>query len=102
MTSTRKKGWAWGAVEEGGEFWSGHGAFQALKVIKKGCSVNSQMCWLWAGTGEALEVVERIEQRAWGQLYLHLSGHLKAPPELWALGPASLGSSLCRAGMTGV
>lgn len=50
--------------------------------------------------GEVLEVGERTEQRAWGQLYLHLSRHGHALPGLGVLEPASFGSTFCMAGMS--
>lgn len=91
MTSTEEeKGWVWAVGEHDG-FWSGPGALWTLKVIERMTSKQPGMLAVHR-PGEALEVVERIKQRAWGQLYLHLSRRGKALPGLWA--PASLGSTL--------
>lgn len=60
------------------------------------------MCvWLVNRPGEALEIVEGTKQRAWGQLYLHLSKHHEALPGLCVPGLRRLGHVLPRARMSG-
>lgn len=57
--------------------------------------------WAVDWPSEALEIVERIKQSAWDQLYLHLSKPHTVLSGMWALGLARLGSMPCRAGMLG-
>lgn len=73
------------AVGEDDGFWSGHGGLQALTGHLERMTSRQPDVWAAYGPGEALEIVERIKQRAWGQLYLHLHKCRKALPGLWAL-----------------
>lgn len=60
--------------------WSGLGGLQALKGHLE--ITRQPDVWAVYGPGEALEIVERIKQRAGGPLHLLLCKYRKALPGL--------------------
>lgn len=96
MTSSRRRGWVWVAVGEDGGFWSGRGGLQARTGHLERMTSGQPGVWAVHGPGEALEIVERVRQRAWGQLDLHLHKCRKAPPGLWAPDLAAALQAGCR------